>query len=101
MNELAKHDKKMQQVYNHINELENLLKNNSKEIHKKEKSNKYLKNIKSQFKEYDDALNNLKEKQINSFNALKLYLQSLNEEEYVNEIQDDLTAIEQEIRKIR
>jgi hypothetical protein len=101
MNELAKHDKKMQQLYNHINELENLLKNNSKEIHKKEKTNKYLKNIKKQFKEYDDALYNLKEKQLNSFNALKLYLQSLNDEEYINEIQDDLNDIEKEIKKIR
>lgn len=100
MNELAKHDKKIEQLYTHINELENLLKNNSQEIYKKEKSNKYLKNIKAQFKEYDDTLHKLKEKQLNSFNALKFYLQSMNDKEYINEIQDDLNEIEKEIKKI-
>jgi hypothetical protein len=101
MNELAKRDKKIQQVYNHISELENLLKNNSRDIYKKEKSNKYLTTVKNKFKEYDDSLNNLKEQQLNSFNALKLYLQSLNYEDYTDEIQFDLNEIEKEIQKIR
>jgi hypothetical protein len=101
MNELAKRDKKMQQVYNHISELEILLKNNSRDIHKKEKSNKYLTIVKNKFKEYDDSMNNLKEQQLNSFNALKLYLQSLKHEDYANEIEFDLNEIEKEIEKIR
>jgi hypothetical protein len=101
MIQLAKHDKKIQQLNHHILELENLLKNNSSDISKKEKSNKYLTNVKKQFKEYDDAFYNLKEKQLNSFNALKVYLQSLNEEEYINEIQSDINEIEREIDKFK
>lgn len=101
MNELAKRDKQIQQIHNHISELEKLLKNNSININKKEKTNKYLANVKRQFKEYDEELNNLKEKQINSFNSLKLYLQSLNQEEYTDKIQDDLNEIEREIEKIK
>jgi seryl-tRNA synthetase len=100
MYQLAKRDKKIQQLYNHVEELQNLLKNNSRDIHKKEKTNKYLSDVKKQFKEYDDSLYNLKEQQLNSFNSLKLYLQSLNEEEYENEIQSDLNEIEREIEKI-
>lgn len=101
MNQLAKRDKKIQQLYNHVEELQHLLKNNSRDIHKKEKTNKYLSDVKKQFKEYDDSLYNLKEKQLNSFNSLKLYLQSINEEEYNNEIQSDLNEIEREIEKLR
>ena len=100
MNQLANRDKKIQQLYNHVEELQNLLKNNSRDIHKKEKTNKYLSNVKKQFKEYDDSLYNLKEQQLNSFNSLKLYLQSINEEEYKNEIQSDLNKIEREIEKL-
>lgn len=100
MNELAKHDKKIQQLRNHIDELQKLLNNNSRDIHKKEKTNKYLTNIKKQFKEYDDKLNNLKQKQLNFFNSLKLYLQSLDQEEYSDEIERDLNEIEKEIKKI-
>jgi hypothetical protein len=101
MNELAKRDKKIRQLYEHVEELKKLLNNNSKNIHKKEKSNKYLSNVKKQFKEYDDELHNLKEQQLNSFNSLKLYLQSLNQEEYRNEINSDLDEIEKEIEKLR
>ena len=101
MDELVKRDKKIQQLYNHIGELENLLKNNSKEIQKKEKSNKYLKNVKTKFKEYDENLNNLRETQLKSFNSLKIYLQSLNDIEHKNEIQNDLNIIEKEMAKIR
>ena len=98
MNNLAKRDKKIQQLESHIFELKKLLKNNSKEIHEKEKSNKYLTNVKGQFKEYDDALDNLKQKQLNYFNTLKLYLQTLEQEE---QIQQDLDEIENEMSKIR
>jgi protein subunit release factor A len=101
MNDLAKRDKKIQQLHNHISELEKLLKNNSREIHKKEKTNKYLSNVKNQFKEYDDVLNNLKEQQLNSFNSLKLYLQAINDEEYSEQIQQDLNEIEREIEKFK
>ena len=101
MNQLANRDKKIQQLHNHISELEKLLKNNSREIHKKEKTNKYLANVKNQFKEYDDVLNNLKEQQLNSFNSLKLYLQSINDEEYSEQIQQDLNEIEGEIEKFK
>ena len=101
MNELVKHDKKIKQLKNHINELENLLNNNSRDIHKKEKTNKYLTNVKNKFKEYDESLLNLKKQQINYFNTLKLYLQSLNKEENVDEIQRDLDEIEKEIEKIK
>lgn len=100
MNELAKRDRKIQQLNNHIEELEKLIKNNYRDIHKKEKTNKYLTNVKNQFKEYDDALNNLKQQQLNSFNSLKLYLQSLDQEEYADEIRIDLNEIEKEIKKL-
>lgn len=99
MNELVKHDKKIQQLKNHINELENLLNNNSRDIHKKEKTNKYLTNVKNKFKEYDESLLNLKRQQLNYFNTLKLYLQSLNHQENIDEIQNDLNEIEREITK--
>lgn len=101
MNQLVKRDKKIQQLYDHVEELQKLLKNNSRDINKKEKSNKYLTDVKKQFKEYDETLNNLKEQQLNSFNSLKLYLQSLNQEEYGNQIQSDLDEIEKEIEKLR
>lgn len=100
MDKLAKRDKKIQQLNHHIEELQKLIKNNSKNIHKKEKTNKYLTNVKKQFKEYDDKLNNLKQKQLNFFNSLKLYLQSLDQEEYSDEIERDLNEIEKEIKKI-
>lgn len=101
MNELAKHDKKIQQLRNHIGELQNLLNNNSRDIHKKEKTNKHLTNVKNKFKEYDESLLNLKEQQLNYFNTLKMYLQSLNHEENMDEIQMDLNEIEREIEKFR
>lgn len=101
MNDLAKRDKKIQQLHNHISELEKLLKNNSREIHKKEKTNKYLTNVKNKFKEYDESLLNLKTQQLNYFNTLKLYLQSLNSEENIDEIQRDLDEIETEIQKFK
>jgi seryl-tRNA synthetase len=101
MNELAKRDKKIRQLKNHVDELENLLNNNSRDIHKKEKTNKYLTNVKNKFKEYDESLLNLKNNQLNYFNTLKLYLQSLNEEEKYDEIQKDLDEIEIEIKKIK
>jgi seryl-tRNA synthetase len=101
MNELAKHDKKIQQLKNHIDELQNLLNNNSRDIHKKEKTNKYLTNVKRQFKEYDESLLNLKQQQLNYFNTLKIYLQSFNQGENIDEIQMDLNEIEREIEKFR
>ena len=101
MNELVKRDKKIRQLRNHVDELENLLNNNSRDIHKKEKTNKYLTNVKNKFKEYDESLLNLKKQQINYFNTLKLYLQSLNKEENVDEIQRDLDEIEKEIEKFK
>jgi seryl-tRNA synthetase len=100
MNELAKNDKKIQQLKNHIDELQHLLNNNSRDIHKKEKTNKYLINVKNKFKEYDESLLNLKQQQLNYFNTLKLYLQSLNQEENNDEIQIDLNNIEREIEKL-
>jgi hypothetical protein len=101
MNELANHDKKIQQLKNHIDELQNLLNNNSRDIYKKEKTNKYLTNVKNKFKEYDESLLNLKEQQLNYFNTLKMYLQSLNQQENMDEIQMDLNEIEREIEKFR
>jgi len=101
MNELVKYDKKIQQLRNHIDELQNLLNNNSRDIHKKEKTNKYLTNVKNKFKEYDESLLNLKTQQLNYFNTLKLYLQSLNSEENIDEIQRDLDEIETEIQKFK
>jgi hypothetical protein len=101
MNELVKYDKKIQQLRNHIDELQNLLNNNSRDIHKKEKTNKYLTNVKNKFKEYDESLLNLKTQQLNYFNTLKLYLQSLNQEENIDEIQRDLDEIETEIQKFK
>jgi seryl-tRNA synthetase len=101
MNELVKYDKKIQQLRNHIDELHNLLNNNSRDIHKKEKTNKYLTNVKNKFKEYDESLLNLKTQQLNYFNTLKLYLQSLNSEENIDEIQRDLDEIETEIQKFK
>lgn len=100
MNELAKRDRQIQQLYRHMEELENLLKTNYKNIHTKEKTNKHLSDIKKQFKEYDDSLKNLKEQQLKSFNSLKLYLQSLNPEEYGDEILADLEEIERETKKL-
>jgi hypothetical protein len=101
MNELAKRDKKIQQLRNHTTELENLLNNNSRDIHKKEKTNKYLTNVKNKFKEYDNLLLELKDRQLNYFNTLKLYLESLNQEENADKIKEDLEEIEREIKKLK
>jgi hypothetical protein len=101
MNELVKRDKKIQQLRNHIDELENLLNNNHKDIDKKEKTNKYLTNVKNKFKEYNESLSNLNNEQLNYFNTLKLYLQSLNQEENNDKIREDLDEIEREIKKIK
>lgn len=101
MNELAKRDRKIRQLRNHVDELKNLLNNNSRDIHKKEKTNKYLTNVKNKFKEYDESLLNLKNDQLNYFSTLKLYLQSLNSEENIDEIQRDLDEIETEIQKFK
>ena len=100
MNELVKRDKKIQQLQEHMSELEKMLKNNSKNIHTKEKTNKYLTNVKNNFKKYDETINNLKDQQLNSFNSLKIYLQSLSQEDNSDEIQNDINEIEGEIKKI-
>lgn len=100
MSKIAKRDIKIQQLQKHMYELENLLNNNSRDIHKKEKTNKYLTNVKNNFKEYHESLLNLKTDQLNYFNALKLYLQSLDKEENIDEIQRDLAEIEKEIKKL-
>jgi hypothetical protein len=100
MSEIAKRDIKIQQLRKHMDELEKLLNNNSRDIHKKEKTNKYLINVKNNFKEYNESLLNLKTDQLNYFNALKLYLQSLDKEENIDEIQRDLVEIEKEIKKL-
>jgi seryl-tRNA synthetase len=103
MNELVKTDRKIQQLKNHIGELQKILNNNSSDIVKKEKTNKYLTNVKHKFKEYEESLSNLKNEQLNYFNTLKLYLQSLNEENEENEenIKSDLEEIEREIEMLR
>ena len=101
MNELVKRDKKIQQLRNHIDELENLLNNNHRDIDKKEKTNKYLTNVKNKFKEYNESLSNLKNEQLNYFNTLKLYLQSLNHEQNNDKIKEDLDEIEREIKKLK
>lgn len=100
MDELAKTDRKIQQLQNHIGELQKILNNNSSDIVKKEKTNKYLTNVKHKFKEYEESLSNLKNEQLNYFNTLKLYLQSLNEENDEN-IKSDLEEIEREIEMLR
>lgn len=99
MNELAKTDRKIQQLKNHIGELHKILNNNSSDIVKKEKTNKYLTNVKNKFKEYEESLSNLKNEQLNYFNTLKIYLQSLNEENDEN-IKSDLEEIEREIERL-
>jgi seryl-tRNA synthetase len=103
MDELAKTDRKIQQLKNHIGELQKILNNNSTDIVKKEKTNKYLTNVKNKFKEYNESLSNLKSEQLNYFNTLKLYLQSLNGENQENDdnIKYDLEEIEKEIEMLR
>jgi seryl-tRNA synthetase len=100
MDELAKTDRKIQQLKNHISELQKILNNNSSNIIQKEKTNKYLTNVKNKFKEYEESLLTLKSEQLNYFNSLKLYLQSLNEENYDN-IKSDLEEIEKEMETLR
>ena len=100
INELSKTDIKIQQLKSHISELQKILNNNSVDIVEKEKTNKYLTNVKNKFKEYEESLSNLKRDQLNYFNTLKLYLQSLNEENYEN-VKLDLEEIEREIETLR
>ena len=95
MDELAKTDRQIQQLKNHITELQKILNTNSTDIVKKEKTNKHLTNVKNKFKEYNKSLLDLKSEQLNYFNTLKLYLQSLNEENNDN-IKFDLEEIENE-----
>jgi gas vesicle protein len=97
MNTLARRDKQLRQISSHIHELNELLQNNSRDIHEKEKSNKYLSNLKNQFKEYEETMNNLKERQIESFNTLKQYLKTLEPSENID---DELNEIEREINKL-
>ena len=79
MNQLAKRDKQLRQISSHIEELNNLLRMNSRDINEKEKSNKYLSNVKTQFKEYEDFTKDLTKRQMNSFDSLKKYLQTLDD----------------------
>jgi hypothetical protein len=103
--ELAIRDKKIKQLENHMESLNELLTKNSRLIEDKAKTNKYLLKVKHKFKEYDETMNNIKIQQIESLELLKKYLlllknnSELNEDEKQN-IDYDLRDIDSELKKI-
>lgn len=103
--ELAIRDKKIRQLEEHANSLSELLAKNSASIDDKIRANKYLLTAKHKFREYDEAINNIKHQQIESLQFLKKYLLSLKtnpelEEYEIENINFDLADVENELAKI-
>jgi len=99
LKKLAKRDKAIRQITKHLDGLNELLNKNIKEISKKEKTNKYLSNVKNQFKEYEKTIKNANEEQLRLFNILKIHLEDLKNKknELKESIENDLIEIEKEI----
>jgi hypothetical protein len=104
--EIAKKDKKIRQLEEHVESLNELLAQNSALIGDKSKTNKYLTKVKHNFREYDETMNNIKLQQIKSLKSLKQYLLALknasNLDDYeIENINSDLADINFELDKIK
>ena len=102
---LAKRDKAIRQITEHLDALDEVLHKNMSEINNKEKTNKYLTTVKTQFNNYEKSVKNINKEQIRIFNVLKQNLLNLLNDTNIDEtsrqnIDDDLTQIENELAKL-
>lgn len=98
LKKMAKRDRAIRQITEHLDGLNELLSKNALEISKKEKINKYLTSVSNQFKEYEQTIKDTNKEQIKLFNILKNHLQNLkNDDDLKESVENDLIEIEREL----